>query len=73
MENPDQAQESKRTAVQTSGVLLVFIGLLLVTVGLIDFISSSGYGEGTGVAWVALLGLPIGALGLWLLQRGLRR
>lgn len=71
--NTDQGQESKRTAVQTSGVLLVFIALLFITVGVIDFISSSGYGEGTGVAWVALLGLPLGGLGLWLLQRGLQR
>ena len=67
-----QRQESKRTAVQTSGVLLVFIALLFVTVGVIDFISSSGYDEGTGIAWVALLGVPVGALGAWLLRRGLR-
>ena len=73
MEEPDQRGESRRTAVQTSGVLLVFISLLLVTVGVIDFISSRGYGEGTGIAWVALLGVPLGASGLWLVQRGLQR
>ena len=73
MEQPNQSRESKRTAVQTSGVLLVFIALLLITVGVIDFISSSGYGEGTGIAWVALIGVPLGALGIWLVQRGLQR
>ena len=73
MNTTEQGRESKKTAVQTSGVLLIFIGLLSVTVGVIDFISSSGYGEGTGIAWVALAGIALGAAGLWLLRKGLQR
>ena len=69
----DQARASKRTAVQTSGFLLIFIGLLFVTVGVVDFISSSGYGEGTGIAWVALLGIVLGAAGWWLFRKGIQR
>ena len=69
----DVRDESKRTAVQTFGVLLVFVALILVTVGVIDFISSRGYDQGNGVAWLALLGTPMGVAGVWLVRSGLAK
>ena len=71
MDNSDQQRESRRTAVQTFGVLLLFVALIRVTVGAIDFISSRGYDEGNGVAWLGLLGIPIGAAGVFLVRSGL--
>lgn len=72
MENSDQQRESRRTAIQTFGVLLIFVAIILVTVGAIDFISSSGYGDGNGVAWLGLLGIPLGASGVVLVRSGLK-
>ena len=69
----DLRDESKRTAAQTFGVLLLFVALILVTVGVIDFISSRGYDQGNGVAWLALLGAPLGAAGIWLVRSGLQK
>lgn len=72
MEEPGQREDSKQTAIQTLGVILIFVALILVTVGVIDFISSSGYDQGTGVAWVALPGVPLGAAGIWMVRSGLK-
>lgn len=69
----DLQDESKRTAVQTFGVLLIFVALILITVGVIDFISSRGYGQGNGVGWLALLGAPIGIAGVLLVRPGLQK
>lgn len=69
----DLQDESKRTAVQTFGVLLLFVALILVTVGVIDFISSRGYNQGNGLGWLALLGAPLGAAGVWLVRSGLEK
>lgn len=62
-------EDARRTAVQTIGLLLTLIGGLLFTVGVIDLMSFSGYGDGAGIAWVALVGIPVGALGVALFRR----
>lgn len=69
----DLRDDSKRTAVQTFGVLLSFVALILVTVGVIDFISSRGYDQGNDLGWVALVGAPIGIAGVLLVKSGLEK
>ncbi len=69
-ERPD---DSRHNALQTLGVLLTMVGGLLLTVGIIDFVSSQGYGQGNGVGWVAWIGIPITAAGYLIARSAFRR
>ena len=68
----ERPNDTRHNALQTLGILLTLVGVLLLTVGVVDLMSSQGYGEGNGVGWVALIGVPVAAAGYLIARSAFR-
>jgi len=69
----DDPNRGKRTAFRALGALLLLVGVFLLLVAIVDFfgaMSSDDVSSQPTRFWMAFVGLPLIALGGWLLQAG---
>lgn len=63
----------RRTTFRVLGGLVLLVGVFLFLVALVDFfgaMNSDSIDDGPGRFWLAFVGLPLMAIGGWLLQAG---
>jgi ribosomal protein L40E len=73
MASPDPGlrnQESVRSLLRIGGWIAISVGIVLTAIALIDFFSAFGsFGAPTNF-WLAFIGLPLIAIGSWMLKAG---
>lgn len=63
-------QDRARRAFRVLGCVVLAAALVLIVVGALDFFSAMNSFEGPSKFWMLFLGVPLLAVGAWLLQAG---